>query len=225
MINQESLVRVSSEIAKCKAELIVVTKNRIHEDIITIYNAGFKKFGENRVQELIRKKSDLPKDIEWHMIGHLQRNKVKFIAPFVAMIQSIDSLRLLKEVNKQAKKYDRLIPCLLQVHIAKEETKFGFNKSEIYELLSNNSLTEFQNVQIQGLMAMATFTNDQTQIHQEFVYLNKLLINIRKDFLQDKAYFKELSMGMTSDYKTALACGSTMVRIGSLFFNGKESSK
>ncbi|HEX4372546.1 MAG TPA: YggS family pyridoxal phosphate-dependent enzyme, partial [Puia sp.] len=193
------------------------------EDIQALYNLGQRDFGENYVQELVDKYEQLPKDIRWHFIGHLQSNKVKCIAPFVHLIQSVDSLKLLKEINKQAVKHDREIQCLLQVHIADEETKFGFNTEEIKELVSTNfsELHELKNVCVIGLMGMASLTDDENKIRTEFKKLKSIFENFAQ--LQTASCkLQTLSMGMSSDYKIAVEEGSNMVRIGSLLFGGRK---
>ena len=199
-------------------KLVAVSKTKTVEAIKSIYDSGHKIFGENRVQELVAKQEQLPDDIEWHLIGHLQTNKVKYIAPFVHLIHSIDSLKLLKEVNKQAAKNDRLIDCLLQMHIAKEESKFGLDEEEAVELLESDTYQEMQNINIVGLMGMATFTTDENQIRQEFRNLARFFNRLKQHYFQNEASFKEISMGMSGDYKIAIEEGSTMVRIGSLIF-------
>lgn len=186
--------------------LVAVSKTKPIEDIMELYRLGQRDFGENYVQELVEKQQNLPADIRWHFIGHLQTNKVKYIAPFVSLIESVDSLKLLKEIDKQALKNNRVIDCLLQVHIAQEETKFGLDEKELEELMSNH----FDNARICGLMGMATFTGDPAKLRKEFHYLKSLF---------DKyPSLQTLSMGMSSDYKIAVEEGSNMVRIGSLIF-------
>ncbi len=202
-------------------KLVAVSKTKPVEAILNIYNTGHKIFGENKVQELVEKQAQLPKDIEWHLIGHLQTNKVKYIAPFVHLIHSIDSLKLLKEVNKQALKNDRVIDCLLQMYIAEEETKFGFDEKEVIELLTSETYEQMKNVRIVGLMGMATFTEDEKQIHQEFRNLRNIFETLKARFFKDDDYFKEISMGMSGDYKIAIEEGSTIVRIGSLIFGSR----
>jgi pyridoxal phosphate enzyme (YggS family) len=188
--------------------LIAVSKTHPPELIREAYDAGQRIFGENKVQEMVSKYEVLPKDIQWHLIGHLQSNKVKYIAPWVSLIHSVDSARLAEEINKQGKKVGRVIPCLLQVHIAKEETKFGFDRHELFEFL--NQAAKLDHIEIRGLMGMATFTDDTEQIRHEFRELHDLFIEIGN--------MKELSMGMSSDYKIAMEEGSTMVRIGTAIF-------
>lgn len=199
-------------------QLVAVSKTRSNEQILELYNMGQRVFGENRVQELIRKQETLPKDIEWHLIGHLQTNKVKQIAKFVDLIHSVDSARILQEINKQAKKHDRVIKVLLQIHIAQEEAKFGFDTSEITEILDAIAKGNFSNIQVCGLMGMATFSDDEAQVRKEFKSLSDLFDAIKTHPAFDEA-FQIRSMGMSSDYEMAIEEGSNMVRIGSLLFN------
>ena len=194
--------------------LVAVSKTKPISDILIAYSAGQRIFGENKALELVKKAEKLPSDIQWHMIGHLQRNKVKYIAPFVSLIHGIDSIKLLKEVNKRAAKSKRVIDCLLQVHIAKESTKFGFNLCEINQVILDSS--ELKNIRITGLMGMATFTNDTKQIEEEFKSLNTLFDSISNETITI------LSMGMSGDYKLAIQEGSTMVRIGSAIFGNRN---
>lgn len=201
--------------------LIAVSKTKPNEMLMEAYEAGQRLFGENKVQELEEKYQALPKDIEWHMIGHLQTNKVKYIAPFVALIHSVDSIKLLEEINKQGKKINRLIPCLLQVYIAKEETKFGLDETEVLNLV-NQFPAHFTHVSIQGLMGMATLTKDQQQIRNEFKSLRKLFDQLKQQPLPPSISMKELSMGMSSDYMLAMQEGSTLVRIGSTIFGERN---
>lgn len=197
------------------ARLIAVSKTKSNSEILKVYDQGQRHFGENRVQELLEKYQSLPKDISWHLIGHLQTNKVKYIAHFISMIHSIDSLELLRTVNKEAAKCDRIIPILLQIKIAQEDTKFGLNHDEAIELLTLIKSGNFPNVSLMGLMGMASFTDDETQISSEF----KLLSQLKDDWsLQLNLNLPELSIGMSSDYALALAQGSTMIRVGSLIF-------
>jgi len=196
--------------------LVAVSKTKPNEAILEAYQAGQRIFGENKVQEMASKYEELPKDIAWHMIGHLQRNKVKYIAPFVSLIHSVDSIRLLKEINKQAQKNNRIINCLLQVHIAQEETKFGFDEHDLIELFNAPLLKELSHIAIKGLMGMATFTSDEAQVRLEFS-------NLKSIFERHKnAYnFEILSMGMSGDYQVAIQEGSTMVRVGSAIFGAR----
>jgi len=211
----QNLKAIKNEIGNTK--LLVVTKNRSIEELYELYNCGQRMFGENRVQELVTKYELLPKDIKWHLIGHLQTNKVKYIAPFVHMIHSVDSLKVLKEINKQAKKHNRSIGILFQVHIAEEESKFGFNREELLEVINNPILDEMSNVEFCGLMGMATNTDNSDQVEQEFTDLKKLF-EIVRDLKNEWKTFTELSMGMSQDCQIAVKCGSTMVRIGSRIF-------
>lgn len=201
-----------------KAELIAVSKYRKKEEILTLYNAGQRIFAENRVQSLLERAHDLPNDIEWHLIGHLQRNKVKSIIPHVSLIHSIDSLRLINEVQKESKKIDKVTSILLQIHVAKEDSKFGFKPMELTTLLQSLDFDDYPNIQFQGIMSMATNTPDKSIIREEFKTTKRLFENIKETFFRNNSQFKDLSMGMSSDYKIALEEGSTMVRIGSLLF-------
>ncbi len=200
------------------AKLIAVSKTHPVESIQAAYYLGQKIFGENRVQELVEKYELLPKDIEWHLIGHLQKNKAKYIVGFVALIHSIDSWELLLEVNKQASKIGRCVACLLQVHIADEKTKFGFSEDELIDLLSNNEIGKLQHVNIVGLMGMATFTDNLNKIGSEFNNLRRIFDRIKAQFKIVNVRMEELSMGMSSDYELALAEGSTMIRVGTAIF-------
>ncbi|PQJ32033.1 YggS family pyridoxal phosphate enzyme [Nonlabens arenilitoris] len=205
-----------------KATLVAVSKTKPISDVQEAYDAGQRHFGENKIQEMTEKWETLPKDIYWHMIGHTQRNKVKYMAPYVHLIHSVDSPRLLKEINKQAEKNERVIDCLLQIHIAEEETKFGFDQNELLELLSSDAFAGYKNVRITGLMGMATFTDNEEQVRKEFKSLKTLLDHINDNHLiSDSHDLKTLSMGMTGDYKIAIEEGSTMVRIGSAIFGSR----
>ena len=195
--------------------LVAVSKTKSNEEIMKAYNAGQRIFGENKVQEMTQKWDALPKDIQWHMIGHVQRNKVKYMAPFVALIHGVDSLKLLKEIDKQAKKSNRIIPCLLQMHIADEDTKFGLDEMELNEIMAEEQL---DHIKIAGLMGMATFTSDKNKIRREFQTLKKYFETIRKK-LPD---VNILSMGMSGDFELAIEEGSTMVRIGSSIFGARN---
>ena len=198
--------------------LVAVSKFKPAEDISALYQLGQRVFGENHAQEMRAKHEQLPKDIEWHFIGHLQTNKIKYIAPYVSMIHSIDSFDLLKEVNKHAIKNERTIPCLLQFHIADEETKFGFTLEECEEMLLNESFQELKNVKIHGVMGMATFTDDHDQVRREFHHLHQIFDELKTRYFSQNPDFKELSMGMTEDYPIAIEEGSTLIRIGSAIF-------
>jgi PLP dependent protein len=205
----------------CK--LVAVSKTQSIGNIMEAYDAGQRIFGENKVQELVQKESDLPDDIQWHMIGHLQRNKVKNIVPFVTLIHSVDSEKLLKEIDIQGGKISRVVPCLLQVHIADEETKFGFATHEVIELLNRESIGSLSNIMICGLMGMATLTDDQMKIRREFRNLKSLLDELKKSPKPGNVRLEELSMGMSNDYKIAVEEGSTLVRIGSAIFGERIS--
>ena len=198
-------------------KLVAVSKTKSIEEILQAHKAGQRIFGENKVQEMKGKYEILPKDIEWHMIGHVQSNKVKYMAPFVSLIHGVDSLKLLKEINKQAQKNNRVLDCLFQIHIAKESTKYGMSEEECIENLT--SAQSMENVRIRGLMGMATFTNDQKQIEREFNDLKKLYDNLAKKY----ASFELLSMGMSSDYKIAILKGSNMIRLGNKIFGSRDN--
>jgi pyridoxal phosphate enzyme (YggS family) len=202
-------------------KLIAVSKTKPVSDIIEAYNSGLRYFGENRVQELLAKKDLLPGDIEWHLIGHLQTNKVKYVVPFVSMIQSIDSYKLLKVVNSEASGIGRVIDCLLQIHIADEETKFGFSMHDLCENLRSENILDLRNVRICGVMGMATFTSNTDQVKKEFGYLRHCFHTLKDQYFKSDTYFNEISMGMSGDYKLAVQEGSTMVRIGGLIFGSR----
>jgi pyridoxal phosphate enzyme (YggS family) len=199
-------------------QLVAVSKTKPISDIEEAYAAGQRVFGENKIQEMTEKQEVLPKDIEWHMIGHIQRNKVKYMAAYVALIHGVDSLKLLKEINKQAKKHNRVIPCLLQIHIAEEDTKFGFDETDLNELISSNNIGELNNIKIVGLMGMATFTDNGRQIRKEFKQLKNLYEKTKSVFPD----LSQLSMGMSGDYKIAIEEGSTMIRVGSSIFGSRN---
>ncbi|OJV38730.1 MAG: YggS family pyridoxal phosphate enzyme [Bacteroidales bacterium 36-12] len=216
-----NLVSIRANIPS-NVKLVCVTKFHSDDTIMEAYNAGERIFGESRVQELIEKQERLPSDIHWHFIGHLQTNKVKYIAPFVELIHGVDSIKLLNEIDKQALKNNKIINCLLQIHIADEETKFGFSSDEIINLFQTNTLDNYPNIKICGLMGMATFTDDIQQVKEEFKSLKSLFDKIKQDFFADDDDFKEISMGMSDDYRIAIEEGSTMVRIGSSIFGNRE---
>ncbi|MCX6238067.1 MAG: YggS family pyridoxal phosphate-dependent enzyme [Bacteroidia bacterium] len=203
-------------------QLVAVSKTKSNEEIMEAYRAGQRIFGENKVQELVRKWESLPKDIKWHFIGHLQSNKVRLIAPFIAMVHSVDSLKLLKTINDEAKHAGRVIPCLLQFHIASEESKFGFSPDDAAQMLSVIKLSEYENVTISGVMGMATFTDDVAVINQEFSNLNRIFQNLKEVFFRGNDNFREISMGMSDDYLYAIEKGSTMIRIGSTIFGERK---
>jgi pyridoxal phosphate enzyme (YggS family) len=210
-VNVEAYNKLVAELDEKNVTLVAVSKTKSVKDILTLYELGQRDFGENYVQELCDKQAALPKDIRWHFVGHLQSNKVKYIAPFVHLIHGVDSFKLLLEINKQAAKNDRVIDCLLQVHIAKEETKFGMDDAELADAISKTN--DLEHLRIKGFMGMASFTEDMQQVRKEFIYLKSLF---------DKYSFEILSMGMSSDYAVAIEEGSTMVRIGSLLFGARN---
>lgn len=212
---------ITLELEITDTQLVAVSKTKPESAILELYEQGQRIFGENRVQEMTTKYNNLPKDIEWHAIGHLQTNKVKILAPYVSMIHSIDSLRLLVEVDKEARKNDRVIDVLLQFHIADEETKYGFELAEASNMLTKEIVEDMENVNIVGVMGMATFTEDEEQVRSEFSYLKTIFDELKDKFFSEKADFKEISMGMSGDYRIAVEEGSTMVRIGSLLFGAR----
>lgn len=214
---KDNLTKIKSELPE-GVTLVAVSKTKPNEDILEAYEAGQRIFGENKVQEMVQKWEDLPKDIEWHMIGHVQRNKVKYMAEFVSLIHGVDSPRLLKEINKQAKKHDRVIPCLLQIHIAEEDTKFGLDEKELNELVDSDEFKTMEHIKIVGLMGMATFTEDMDQVRREFAQLKSLYDDLKAKLTD----INILSMGMSGDYKVAIEEGSTMVRIGSSIFGARN---
>lgn len=218
-VNKSAYHELTQIFSEKNVTLVAVSKTKPVSDILDLYELGQRDFGENYVQEITEKQPLLPLDIRWHFIGHLQSNKVKYIAPFVYMIHGIDSLKLLKEVNKQAVKVNRIIPVLLQMHIAKEETKFGLDENELLEILQHAD--ELKNVSIKGLMGMASFTNDEKIVRAEFKYLKSLYDKINDRFTTYSLSLTTLSMGMSSDYTIAIEEGSNMVRIGSLLFGAR----
>lgn len=213
----ENLNQVLSKIPS-HVTLVAVSKTKTATEIMEVYNYGIRDFGENKVQELVSKYEQLPKDIRWHLIGHLQTNKVKYIAPFVHCIHSVDSLKLLKEINKEAIKNNRTISCLFQIHIAKEETKFGFSWEELIDCINHEEFGALKNVQISGVMGMATYTPDENLIRSEFEELKSYFNELRQTYFAENQSFKEISMGMSSDFELATNAGSTMVRVGSSIF-------
>lgn len=219
---------ISSQLAQVKANipeqvtLVAVSKTKPDEDLMEAYVAGQRILGENKVQELVGKYERLPKDIIWHMIGHLQSNKVKYIAPFVSLIHAVDSIKLLKEINKEAKKNNRIIDCLIQLHIADEDSKFGFIPQNIEDSIKDIETKDWQNIRIVGLMGMATFTDDKEQIRQEFKTLKTSFDQLKADVLKGNTDFKTISMGMSGDYQLAIEEGSTMVRVGSTIFGARN---
>jgi pyridoxal phosphate enzyme (YggS family) len=218
-VNISAYQSIQATLANQEVTLIAVSKTKPNEDLMELYALGQRAFGENYVQELVDKAASLPKDIEWHFIGHLQSNKVKYIAPFVYLIHGVDSEKLLQEINKQAFKQSRVIDCLLQVHIAEEETKFGFDEAGLIELLESGRLANYPNVNIKGLMGMASFSDDRTQVQKEFKQLKKCF-ELTQNSMGETCSI--LSMGMSGDYELAIQEGSTMVRIGSLLFGARN---
>jgi PLP dependent protein len=225
-VNKENYLSIKKQLDKKNVTLVAVSKTKPAEDILTLYKTGQRDFGENYVQELLEKQEQLPKDIRWHFIGHLQSNKVKFIASFVHLIQGVDSKKLLIEINKQAAKCDRIIDCLLQVHIAEEETKFGFDAEELLQLWAlsdeqNISVAGLKNIRVRGLMGMASLTTDMQRVRYEFRFLKKVFDQL-KNTANMLPSFDILSMGMSADFEIAIDEGSNMVRIGSLLFGERK---
>lgn len=214
---QSNLNEIKSSLPS-QVTLVAVSKTKPVVDLIEAYNAGQRIFGENKIQEMTAKYEEMPKDIEWHMIGHVQTNKVKYMASFVSLVHGVDSLKLLAEINKQAKKHNRIINCLLQMHIAEEETKFGMDEQELQELLSSDEFIQMENIKVIGLMGMATFTDDENQIRKEFTHLSAIFNSLSNQPETRNLKPETLSMGMSGDYNLAIECGSTMVRIGSSIF-------
>lgn len=218
----QNLTQIKSQLP-AHVILVAVSKTKPVADLMETYNAGQRIFGENKIQEMTEKWEQMPKDIEWHMIGHVQTNKVKYMAEYVSLIHGVDSMKLLQEINKQAKKHNRVIDCLLQIHIAEEETKFGLDEEELNEILKQvqHDKENFKNIKIVGLMGMATFTENQNQIEKEFNHLKSIFDNNKK-LNTDHCQLNTLSMGMSGDYQLAISCGSTMVRIGSSIFGNRN---
>jgi pyridoxal phosphate enzyme (YggS family) len=216
---RENLLNIKATLPS-QVTLVAVSKTKPVSDLMQAYEAGQRVFGENKIQEMTEKCELMPKDIEWHMIGHIQSNKVKYMAPYVRLIHGVDSLKLLEEINKQAQKNNRVINCLLQIHIAEEETKFGLNEEELSDLLQSETFKNLRNIKIVGLMGMATFTENQTQIKKEFQHLKSIFDNKQQPITHNRQ-LTTLSMGMSGDYQLAIECGSTMVRIGSSIFGGR----
>ena len=218
----KNLIQIKSQLPT-HVTLVAVSKTKPVADLMEAYTAGQRIFGENKIQEMTEKWEQMPKNIEWHMIGHVQTNKVKFMAEYVSLIHGVDSLKLLQEINKQAKKHNRIIDCLLQIHIAEEETKFGLNELELEDILKQiqHDKSEFENIRIVGLMGMATFTENKTQIEKEFNHLKTIFDKINKLSIINYQ-LSILSMGMSGDYQLAISCGSTMIRIGSSIFGNRN---
>src|SRR5690606_35087102 len=219
-----NIEEIQNELKPVGVTLVAISKTKPIEDIQEAYNAGQRIFGENMVQEMVEKYEILPKDIEWHLVGHLQTNKVKYIAPFISMIESVDSIKLLKEINKHAVKNNRIIDCLLQIYIADEDTKFGLDHVELIELLESQEFAELENIRIRGLMGIATNTDNEKIIKEEFYELKMLFDGIKVSYFRKEDSFDTLSMGMSSDYKLAIEQGSNMIRLGSTLF-GKRVIK
>jgi PLP dependent protein len=217
---QENLHKIQNEIPS-GITLVAVSKTKLPETIMQAYESGQRVFGESKAQELVPKYEKLPKDIEWHMIGHLQSNKVKYIAPFISLIHSVDSLKILKAINKEGQKNKRVIPCLLQIHIAEESSKFGLSFEECCQLLESESFQNMQNIIIKGVMGMATFTDNDEQISREFRSLKHYFEQLREKYFKQQEQFSEISMGMSDDYKLGISEGSTMLRIGSAIFGSR----
>ena len=214
---QQNLIKIKSSLPS-HVTLVAVSKTKPVVDLIEAYDAGQRIFGENKIQEMTEKRDVMPKDIEWHMIGHVQSNKVKYMAEYVSLIHGVDSLKLLEEINKQSKKHNRVINCLLQMYIAEEETKFGLDEKELIEILDSTTFKNLNNINVIGLMGMATFTDNQEQIKKEFQNLKTIFDKFKIHYTK----FTTLSMGMSGDYQLAIECGSTMVRIGSSIFGGRS---
>lgn len=218
---QSNIKELKSQIP-INVKLVAVSKTKPNEDILQAYKIGHKIFGENKVQDLVQKYESLPKDIEWHYIGHLQTNKVKFIAPFISLIHAVDSIKLLRKINSEAKTNNRIINCLIQMHIAEEDTKFGLNIEEVKQLLESEDLKNLQNIKISGLMGMATYTDNQSQIQKEFNFLKSCFDDIKSDYFKNLDNFKDISMGMSGDFKIAVEAGSTIIRVGSTIFGARN---
>lgn len=217
----DNIKNLKKQTVPLKVSLIAVSKTKPVEDIQEAYDAGQRLFGENQVQELVEKHDKLPSDIQWHLIGHLQTNKVKYIAPFITMIQSVDSLKLLQEIEKQAQKNSRVIDCLLQIYVADEETKYGLGFDEAIELLRSDEFAGLKNIRIRGLMGIATNTDSERQIKDEFYELKTFFDGIKLSYFRNEESFNVLSMGMSSDYQMAIENGSTMIRLGSTIFGDR----
>lgn len=220
---QENIQRIRQTVPS-DVLLLAVSKTKPESDIMQAYEIGCRDFGENKVQEMVRKYEQLPKDIRWHLIGHLQTNKVKYIASFVSLIHSVDSFNLLETINKEARKVGRVIPCLLQFHIATEETKFGLTLDEARQFLDTDAFKTLEHVSIHGVMGMASFTDNKDQVRQEFHHLKSIFDILHTDYFPNDT-FKELSMGMSEDYPIAIEEGSTIVRVGSSIFGARDYSK
>lgn len=222
MISQDAFLSLKGELTEKGVKLAAVSKTHGVDKIQQVYDWGQRIFAENKAQEISEKQPHLPDDIEWHFVGHLQRNKVKYIAPFIHLVHSVDRLKLLKELNNEAEKHNRVIDCLLQIHIARDETKYGMDYGEARELLNQEALKSLQNVRIVGLMGIATLTDNRRQIQEEFQGLRAFFDEAKAHWFKDHASFSELSMGMTGDYDLAIEAGSTIVRVGSYIFGQRD---
>ena len=220
MAIKNNLFKIKSSLPS-HVSLVAVSKTKPISDLLEAYEAGQRIFGENKIQEMSQKWEQMPKDIHWHMIGHVQTNKVKYMAEYVSLIHGVDSLKLLQEINKQAAKHNRVIDCLLQIYIAEEESKFGLDQKELEAILQSDEFKSLQNIKVTGLMGMATFTDNQTQIKKEFLKL-KTIFEIYQKPITNNQQLTTLSMGMSGDYNLAIECGSTMVRIGSSIFGNRN---
>jgi len=224
------MMSIAENIALIKADLpadvrlVAVSKTKPAELLMKAYEHGQRIFGENKVQEMVWKQDELPKDIEWHFIGHLQTNKIKYIAPFVQLIHGVDSFKLLKSIDNEAQKVNRKIHCLLQFYIAEEETKFGFSMNEVLAMLNSDDFKTLENIAISGVMGMATYTNDENQVRKEFAHLKAIFEKLKLEYFAEAIDFKEISMGMSGDYRIAIEEGSTMVRIGSIIFGERNNN-
>ncbi|WP_298498405.1 YggS family pyridoxal phosphate-dependent enzyme [uncultured Algibacter sp.] len=219
---QENLKKIKSSIPE-HVKLVAVSKTKPISDLMEAYNAGQRIFGENKIQEMVEKHENMPKDIQWHMIGHVQRNKVKYMASFVSLIHGVDNYKLLSEINKQAKKHNRVIDCLLQIRIATEDSKFGMSFEDASEIIQSEKFSELKNIKVTGVMGMATFTDNEDQIKNEFNRL-KFAFDALKGLQSDYCKLETISMGMSGDYQLAIECGSTMIRVGSSIFGTRNYS-
>ncbi|WJJ95166.1 YggS family pyridoxal phosphate-dependent enzyme [Algibacter luteus] len=219
---KENLLNIKSTLPE-HVSLVAVSKTKPVSDLMEAYHAGQRVFGENKIQEMAEKYEEMPKDVEWHMIGHVQRNKVKYMASFVSLIHGVDNFKLLKEINKQAEKHNRVIDCLLQIKIASEDSKFGMTSNEASDIMQSEPFSELKNIKITGLMGMATFTDDETQIKREFKFLKSTFDSL-KDLSNFNCKLEIISMGMSGDYQLAIACGSNMIRVGSSIFGVRNYS-
>ena len=218
----ENLNNIISKLPK-EVTLVAVSKTKPVSELMEAYSAGQRIFGENKIQEMVEKHEQMPKDVEWHMIGHVQRNKIKYMASFVSLIHGVDNFKLLKEINKQAIKHDRIINCLLQIKIASEESKFGMTALEANDILNSNEFRELNNIRVTGLMGMATFTDDETQLKKEFTHLTQTF-NALKEYQTNNCNLETISIGMSADYRLAIDCGSNMIRVGSSIFGDRNYS-